>query len=81
MVEQGRQEEFDSDASAALEPAALLAAMQAHADAGWVWDASAHTLAHPDEPARHYRVDPRTHRLSLSPALADAFRSGQERRP
>lgn len=81
MDEQQSQEAPGPPPSEELHPAVLLEAMKAHVRAGWMWDAASYTLAHPEHPSRYYRVDPQTHRLSISPALEEAFRSGLERLP
>ena len=50
--------------------ARIKAMMEERADTGWVWDAVAQTLAHPDDRQLYFRIDPLTRRLTLSAALA-----------
>lgn len=42
--------------------------------AGWVWDDSTYTLSDPQDETCYFRIDPRTHRLTLSPRLAEQLR-------
>ena len=78
MDEQGAKDASGYVSPSELDVAALLAVMEAHAKTGWVWDAASHALVHLEAPAKHDYIDLRTRRLSISPALADAFRSGEE---
>lgn len=67
-----------------LPVATIAAAMQARVDAGWRWDDATATLSDPADAAAFFRVDTRTHRVTVSPKLAAQLSrppTGQEGQP
>jgi hypothetical protein len=43
-------------------------------DVGWSWDQAKVTRTHPDDPEIHYRIDPATQEVVLSPKLVEQLR-------
>ncbi len=53
--------------------------IKSHENAGWNWDEAKVTRMHPNDPDIHYRIDPATQEIILSPKLVEQVR-GQLKR-